>query len=94
MGRNRFVLDTEDPYEPLRVDPAIEATQAARLAELRAVRSAPNVEAALAAVRAAAEGTDNILYPIKEALRAHATIGEVCNTLRDIWGRYTPADHF
>ena len=54
VGVNRFALDTEEPYEPLRVDPAIEAAQAARLATLRAERDAAAVTEALEAVRAAA----------------------------------------
>jgi methylmalonyl-CoA mutase N-terminal domain/subunit len=94
VGVNRFQLDEEEPYEPLRVDPAIEEAQAARLSLLRAGRSADDMARALAAVRAAAEGTDNVLYPMKEALRARATIGEVCDTLREVWGRYTPVDSF
>ena len=94
VGVNRFTLDEEDPYEPLRVDPAIEATQAARLASLRASRSAAEVSAALDAVRDAAKGTENVLYPMREALRVRATVGEVCHALRDVWGLYRPPDGF
>ena len=57
VGLNRFQIDTEEPYEPLRVDPTIEATQAERLAKLRAERDADAVDRALAELRAAAEGT-------------------------------------
>jgi methylmalonyl-CoA mutase, N-terminal domain len=49
---------------------------------------------ALAELRKAAEGTDNVLYPMKDALRARATVGEVCNALRDVWGTYRPPDLF
>ena len=94
VGVNRFQLDEEEPYEPLRVDPAIEAQQAARLAKLRAERDQGAVEAALAALRKAAEGTDNVLHPMKDALRARATVGEVCGALREVWGVYVPADAF
>jgi len=94
VGLNRFTLDEEEPYEPLRVDPAIEEAQAARLASLRASRDSAAVERALAALRSAAEGTDNVLYPMKEALRARATVGEVCETLRGCWGSYRPVDRF
>ncbi|HET6654582.1 MAG TPA: methylmalonyl-CoA mutase family protein [Nocardioides sp.] len=94
VGVNRFRLDEEDPYEPLRVDPAIEAQQAERLARLRAERDSAEVEKHLAALKQAAEGTDNVLYPMKEALRAKATVGEVCNALRDVWGVYSPPDAF
>lgn len=94
VGVNRFQLDEEEPYEPLRVDPAIEAQQAERLAKLRAERDQDAVDAALAEMRAAAEGTDNVLYPMKKALAAKATVGEVCNTLREVWGAYVPTDAF
>ncbi|MFJ6686073.1 acyl-CoA mutase large subunit family protein [Streptomyces werraensis] len=94
VGVNRFQLDEEEPYEPLRVDPAIEAQQAERLAKLRAERDQQAVDTALAALKKAAEGEDNVLYPMKDALRARATVGEVCNTLRDVWGTYVPADAY
>ncbi|MFD4258451.1 methylmalonyl-CoA mutase [Streptomyces sp. NPDC058534] len=91
VGVNRHTIDVEEPYEPLRVDPAIEAQQAERLAKLRAERDQQAVDTALAALRKAAEGTDNILHPMKDALRARATVGEVCDALREIWGTYSPA---
>jgi methylmalonyl-CoA mutase N-terminal domain/subunit len=94
VGVNRFVLPVEEPYEPLRVDPAIEAAQASRLASLRQSRDGAAVDRALADLRAAAEGTENVLYPMREALRARATVGEVCHALRDVWGTYRPADRF
>ncbi|MGY1528681.1 methylmalonyl-CoA mutase family protein, partial [Streptomyces sp. MN3] len=94
VGVNRFQLDEEEPYEPLRVDPAIEAQQAERLARLRAERDQMAVDTALAALRKAAEGEDNVLYPMKDALRARATVGEVCNALREIWGTYVPTDAY
>jgi methylmalonyl-CoA mutase N-terminal domain/subunit len=94
VGVNRFVLDQEDPYEPLRVDPAIEATQTARLADLRARRDAVAVTSALERLRSAASGTDNVLPPLKAALAAYATVGEVCDALRDVWGRYQPTERF
>jgi methylmalonyl-CoA mutase N-terminal domain/subunit len=92
VGVNRFVADVEEPYEPLRVDPAIEAAQAARLATLRATR-AP-VDGVLADLRAAAAGDANILFPLRAALRARATVGEVCQALRDAWGTYQPTERF
>ncbi|WP_043734689.1 acyl-CoA mutase large subunit family protein [Streptomyces zinciresistens] len=94
VGVNRFRLDEEEPYEPLRVDPAVEARQAERLAGLRARRDRRAVEAALSALGRAAEGADNVLYPMKEALRARATVGEVCDALRAVWGTYVPRDAF
>ncbi|MGW1792858.1 acyl-CoA mutase large subunit family protein [Streptomyces tubercidicus] len=94
VGVNRFQLDEEEPYEPLRVDPAIEAQQIERLAVLRDRRNARAVSAALGDLRKAAEGTDNVLYPMREALRARATVGEVCDALRGVWGTYVPTDAF
>jgi methylmalonyl-CoA mutase, N-terminal domain len=94
VGLNRFKADEEDPYEPLRVDPAIEAQQAERLARLRAERDDDEVAKHLAALKQAAEGSENVLYPMKEALRARATVGEVCNALRQVWGGYVPPDAF
>uniref|UniRef100_A0AAU3GRU0 Methylmalonyl-CoA mutase family protein n=1 Tax=Streptomyces sp. NBC_01401 TaxID=2903854 RepID=A0AAU3GRU0_9ACTN len=94
VGVNRFRLDEEEAYEPLRVDPSIEDRQAARLARLRAERDQGAVDTALAELRTAAEGTDNVLYPMKDALRARATVGEVCDALREVWGAYVPTDTF
>jgi methylmalonyl-CoA mutase N-terminal domain/subunit len=94
VGLNKYVSPDEEPYEPLRVDPAIETQQAERLARLRAERDNDAVQRHLAALRRAAEGSDNVLYPMKEALRARATVGEVCNALREIWGAYSPPDAF
>jgi methylmalonyl-CoA mutase N-terminal domain/subunit len=87
---NRFQLDEEEPYQPLQVDPAIEARQAARLAALRAGRDQTAVTAALDEIRAVAGGTGNVLFAMKEALRLRATIGEVCDAFRDAWGVYRP----
>ncbi|MDQ1643982.1 MAG: methylmalonyl-CoA mutase, N-terminal domain, partial [Cryptosporangiaceae bacterium] len=94
VGVNRFALDEEEAYEPLRADPSIEAGQRDRLARLRSGRDQPAVDGHLAAIRAAAGGTANVLYPIREALRAKATVGEVCNALREVWGTYQPHDSF
>jgi methylmalonyl-CoA mutase N-terminal domain/subunit len=90
VGVNRFQLEEEDPYEPLQVDPAIEVTQAAKLTALRAGRGQKAVDAALDEVQAVARGTGNVLIPIKEALRLRATVGEVCDALREVWGVYRP----
>ncbi|KOV95524.1 hypothetical protein ADK65_29635 [Streptomyces sp. NRRL B-1140] len=64
----------------------VEARQAERIAKLRAWRVEPVLVAALERLRSAAEGTDNVLYPMKDALRARATLGEVCGVLREVWG--------
>jgi len=94
VGLNRFAYDGDEPYRPLRMDPGLEAAQAARLARLRADRDAAAVGSTLSALREAATGTDNVLYPMREALRARATVGEVCDALREVWGSYRPPDTF
>ena len=92
VGVNRFTTESDEPYEPLRVDPAIEAEQRARLATLRAERG--DIGPLLEAIRTAARGSANVLYPMKEALRARATVGEVSTALRDVWGEYVPSETF
>jgi len=94
VGLNRFALDAEEAYEPLRVDPAIEAQQAERLATLRKERDQGEVDRQLDALRSAAGGSGNVLVPMKAALAARGTVGEVCNALREVWGVYQPPDAF
>jgi methylmalonyl-CoA mutase N-terminal domain/subunit len=91
VGVNKYVVPADERYEPLRVDPAIEEEQAKRLAALRADRSSDEVRRTLDELRGVAEGTDNVLYPMRDALRARATVGEVCGALREVWGEHTPA---
>jgi methylmalonyl-CoA mutase N-terminal domain/subunit len=92
VGVNRFQADTEEPQQPLQVDLAIEREQAKLLAELRSSRNAAEHKRRLDDLRRAAEGTENVLVPLREALRAQATVGEVCDTLREVWGVYLPPD--
>jgi methylmalonyl-CoA mutase N-terminal domain/subunit len=94
VGVNRFAIDDDEPYEPLRVDPRIEAEQCDRLAALRAQRDQAEVDRRLAELGEGAATDANVLYPMREALRARATVGEVSDTLREVWGTYTPADVF
>ncbi|TWP38859.1 methylmalonyl-CoA mutase family protein [Leekyejoonella antrihumi] len=92
--RKWCVTCQREPYEPLRVDPTIEANQCERLAVPRKERDNDAAARALDGLRAAAKGTDNVLLPMCEALAARATGGEVSNALRDIWGTYVPYDVF
>jgi methylmalonyl-CoA mutase N-terminal domain/subunit len=97
VGVNRFTLgegEEDEAYVPLRVDPAIEEQQRERLRKLRAERNQADVDKALDALKKAAQGTDNVLYPMKDALRARATVGEVCHALRGVWGVYEPSEYF
>ena len=94
VGVNKFTVDDKEKYDQLRVNPAIEAEQGELLATLRASRDNAAVDRYLEAIRVAARGTDNLLYPMRDALRAKATVGEVSNALRDVWGQYVPRDAF
>jgi len=94
VGVNKFVSDDEEPYELLPVNPALEAEQAARLADIRSRRDAAEFSRRISELKETAEGTGNVLYPLREALRAGATLGEVCDALRDVWGIYRPPDAY
>ena len=65
--------------------------QCARVAELRDTRDGAAVDAALDQLRHAALETDNLMPPLLEAVRAYATVGEMCDALRDVWGEYEEA---
>jgi methylmalonyl-CoA mutase, N-terminal domain len=88
VGVNAFTEAEEEHVELLRIDPEAERRQLERTARVRAERSAEEAEARLDAVRQAARGTENLLVPMREALRARVTIGEICNTLREEWGTF------
>jgi len=88
VGVNGYTTDSETPIELLAIDPAGEERQRERTARVRAERSPEAADEAIARVRAAARGTENLLPPMREALRARCTIGELCNVLRDEWGMY------
>ncbi len=94
VGVNRFAGKDEEDYEGLKLDPTIEAEQSERLAALRAERDNAEVDKQLKHLRTAAEGGDNVLYPMREALRARATVGEVSTALREVWGVYQPTEAF
>jgi methylmalonyl-CoA mutase, N-terminal domain len=90
VGVNRFAVSDEPPTEVLQLDPELGRRQVAKLESIRASRDQASVKEALEDVRAAAKGTNNILPPMKEAFRRHATLGEVCGVLREEWGIYRP----
>ena len=92
VGVNKYVTPGEEPYQPLTFDPALEEDQARRLAEVRARRDQDTYRRSISGLKKAAEGTGNVLYPMREALRAGATLGEVSDALRDVWGIYQPPD--
>ena len=92
VGVNRFTTEGEEPYQPLRVDPSMEEEQTRKLALLRERRDQSAFSREITALKSAAENNGNVLYPLRDALRAGATLGEVCDALRDVWGEYQPGE--
>ncbi|MDX6379173.1 MAG: methylmalonyl-CoA mutase, N-terminal domain [Rubrobacteraceae bacterium] len=90
VGVNRYAADEDPDMELHSVDEFIRDRQIERLNELKDSRDNAAVERALADLKNTAEGTDNLLYPMKEALGNLATLGEVSDTLRDVFGQYRP----
>jgi methylmalonyl-CoA mutase N-terminal domain/subunit len=88
VGVNRYVQEDETPLEILKIDAALEQKQIEGVAAVRGRRDG----AALARLKAAAAGDENLMGPILEATRAYVTMGEMCDALRDVWGvwRETP----
>ncbi len=89
VGVNRYVSEDVSVTDVLAPDPELQANQAARVRSLRERRDGPAVDAALADVAAAARGTQNLLVPMKVALARRATLGEVSDVLRSVFGTYT-----
>ena len=88
VGVNRFTTAGSQPIELLVVDERVEADQNRRLAELRATRDAGAAETALSHLRAAARGAENLMPPILQAVEALATVGEISDSLRSVFGAY------
>jgi methylmalonyl-CoA mutase, N-terminal domain len=92
VGVNKFVDDEPGPVEVFPIDPELQRSQVERVRALKADRPEPDaVRAALADLEAAARGTQNLLVPMKEALRRRATLGEVSDVLRGVFGVYQPS---
>jgi methylmalonyl-CoA mutase N-terminal domain/subunit len=88
VGVNKFAVSGDEPYEPMRAGPQIEADQCQRLAVLRAERDNQAATRALSDLRRAADGNRNVLPPLRDALALRATGGEIAHALRDVWGVY------
>ena len=88
VGVNKYAAEEEQPIELHTIDPEAERRQRERTARVRAERNAEQAAAALTAVRDAARGTANLLPPMREALQARSTVGEICGVLRDEWGTH------
>jgi methylmalonyl-CoA mutase N-terminal domain/subunit len=88
VGVNAYEEESGERIELLQIDPAAERRQLERTAQVRAERNAEAVGAAIEAVRETARGDANLLPPMREALRARCTLGEICEALREEWGMY------
>jgi methylmalonyl-CoA mutase N-terminal domain/subunit len=91
VGVNRFVADREPEVPSLAIDPQLERDQVARVRAMRASRNQPETDRALAALASAARTNDELVPPIVGAVVAHATVGEIADVLREIFGEYVPA---
>jgi methylmalonyl-CoA mutase N-terminal domain/subunit len=87
VGVNEYVME-EPPFPILYIDENVAEEQGARVAALKATRDNVRVARALEGLKDAARGKDNVMVPILEASRAYATLGEMCDALRDVWGEY------
>ncbi|MFO7676277.1 MAG: methylmalonyl-CoA mutase family protein [bacterium] len=95
VGVNRYELENEKLEIPLlRIEPEVERSQCERLAELRRRRDGGKVQGALAELRAACAATDNVMYPILGAVRAGASLGEICGAMKDVFGEYVEPPMF
>ncbi|HLJ23097.1 MAG TPA: methylmalonyl-CoA mutase family protein, partial [Candidatus Acidoferrales bacterium] len=90
VGVNAFAGE-ETPIEILRIGESVREEQTARLGKLRAERSNDEVARQLASLRLAAQGTENLMPHIYSAVKAYATLGEICDALREVFGTHEEA---
>jgi methylmalonyl-CoA mutase N-terminal domain/subunit len=90
VGVNRYVEEEAEVEEILRVDPEAERAQVERLAAFKAGRDQALAERRLEELRAACRGDENLLPPIRQALKDSCSLGEVCGAMRDVFGEYQP----
>jgi methylmalonyl-CoA mutase N-terminal domain/subunit len=88
VGVNDYVQEGEPPVPILYIDESTADKQLARLQELRRTRDNDAVKRSLDALRESARGAGNTMYPLLDSVRAYATVGEMCDALRDVWGEY------
>ena len=94
VGLNRFQVQEEKPTNLLKVDPSVRDAQIKRLARLKAERDHDRVVKGLAELKRVAERNENLMIPILNAVKAYATLGEICNVLRDVFGEYRQVTTF
>ena len=90
VGVNDFMGDAPAGLERLKVDPAIESRARDQLTDVRARRDSAKAAACLARLESAAQGSDNLLPLFIECVEDYVTVGEICRTLRGVWGEYRP----
>jgi methylmalonyl-CoA mutase, N-terminal domain len=88
VGVNDYVMDEEEPLDTLVINPEVEKRQIERVQELRASRPQERWQGALEALRKAAIAKENLMPPIIDAVKAYATVGEICTALKDVFGEY------
>lgn len=88
VGLNEFVTEEESLRDVLKIDPEVERYQREKLARVKAKRDLSRIKRTLGALKEAAEGNGNIVPPVLDAVRAYATVGEISDTLRDVFGEY------
>jgi methylmalonyl-CoA mutase N-terminal domain/subunit len=88
VGLNQFQVEEQPLKDILRIKPEVEQYQKQKLARVKKERDNAKVREALAVLKRAAEGTDNVVPPILEAVKVYATLGEISDTLRDVFGEY------
>jgi methylmalonyl-CoA mutase N-terminal domain/subunit len=88
VGVNRFQAAEEKPTNLLRVDPAVRVSQIEKLEKLKSERDEKPVKENLAQLKRAAEGSENLMPPILDAVKAYATLGEICDVMREVYGEY------
>jgi len=88
VGLNRFQIEEEKPTNLLRVDPSVRVAQINRLKELKSERDNGKVNKSLSDLKQGAQGDDNLMPFILDAVKAYATLGEICNVLREVFGEY------
>ncbi len=93
VGVNDYVMD-EKAHPILYIEETVGDEQVARVEAVKASRDGERVRQALSALQETARGTGNLMYPILEAARAYATLGEMCDALREVWGEYVEAPTF
>ena len=90
VGVNKFVQEDEEPQMIFRVNPEAERAQIESLARVRKERDQPAVDVTLSRLEEVSRDGENLIYPIREAVNAYASVGEICGVMRRVFGDYQP----